>query len=246
MSAGPEGAPVRVGTCGFPEARARLFRDFSVLELQQTFYQPPHPATAARWRAEAPPGFVFTLKAWQLVTHPASSPTYRRLREPLTVRERPLAGGLRWNALTRRAWTRTLAVANALEAAAILVQTPLGFRPSPANLRRLRRFFESADRAGRRLVFEPRGEAWTDALLGPLLADLDLTPGVDPFLRPPLGRGLRYLRLHGRPAYRYRYRYTDADLEALAGLAREGPPTWLLFNNASMAEDGRRLLRLLA
>jgi uncharacterized protein YecE (DUF72 family) len=69
---------------------------------------------------------------------------------------------------------------------------------------------------------------------------------VDPFLRPPLGRGLRYLRLHGRPAYRYRYRYTDADLEALAGLAREGPPTWLLFNNASMAEDGRRLLRLLA
>ena len=73
-----------VGTCGFAEAQQRLFRDFTVLEVQQTFYQPPRVSTAQRWRSTAPNDFIFTLKAWQLITHEATSPTYRRLKEPLS------------------------------------------------------------------------------------------------------------------------------------------------------------------
>lgn len=66
-----------IGTCGFAESHAATFRDFGIVEIQQTFYQPPRDTTAEKWRAEAPQDFVFTLKAWQLITHEAASPTYR-------------------------------------------------------------------------------------------------------------------------------------------------------------------------
>lgn len=65
------------------------------------------------------------------------------------------------------------------------------------------------------MVFEPRGEAWQNHLLRQLVADLDLIHGVDPFLRKPVGRGLRYFRLHGKPAYNYHYHYVDDDLHQL-------------------------------
>jgi len=236
---------VLVGTCGFAEAQAKTFRDFGIVEIQRTFYQPPRVATAARWREQAGEDIVFTLKAWQLITHAASSPTYRRLRETFPARTLAQAGSFRWNALTRMAWQRTQAIADALQAEAIVLQTPRSFVPSPQNLRRLGRFCEAVDRRGRRLVFEPRGAAWRDELLRALVRDLDLVHGVDPFLRKPVGRGLRYFRLHGRPAYHYHYRYTDAELRALRSMLSQAWPNRVLFNNAAMADDARRFLHLL-
>ena len=178
--------------------------------MQRTFYQPPRVQTALRWRERAPEGFLFTLKAWQLLTHEAASPTYRRLREDLSDRQLAQAGAFRWNPLTRRAWDRTREIAAALGAGAVVFQSPRSFTPSKRNLDRLYRFFECIDRDGRRMVFEPRGRAWDDATLRRLVADLDLVHAVDPFLRKPAGRGLRYFRLHGRPAYTYRYEQIGA------------------------------------
>jgi uncharacterized protein YecE (DUF72 family) len=71
---------IKVGCCGFPVKRETYYHTFQVAEVQQTFYQPPLLATGKRWREEAPPDFEFTMKAWQLITHEPSSPTYRRLR----------------------------------------------------------------------------------------------------------------------------------------------------------------------
>src|SRR4051794_12441603 len=64
---------VRVGLCGFTMAFADYVREFPVVEVQQTFYEPPGDATLVRWRRRAPLRFEFTLKAWQLITHEASS-----------------------------------------------------------------------------------------------------------------------------------------------------------------------------
>jgi uncharacterized protein YecE (DUF72 family) len=36
-----------------------------VVEVQQTFYQPPRVATLEKWRLDAPANFEFTLEAWQ-------------------------------------------------------------------------------------------------------------------------------------------------------------------------------------
>lgn len=235
-----------VGTCGFAASHRRCFEDFPIVEVQQTFYDPPRTSTVARWREEAPVGFVFTLKAWQILTHEASSPTYRRLKHPLPDRDRAKAGGFRWNSLTRMAWQRTLELADALRAEAIVFQTPRSFLPSRENLRRLHRFFEAIDRGGRRMVFEPRGAAWTSDILRGVIGELALVHGVDPFLRRPVGRGMRYFRLHGRPDYRYHYRYTDADLLALRGMLSGAWPNRVLFNNDCMADDAKRFIRLLS
>lgn len=216
------------------------------MEVQRTFYQPPRPQTAAAWRARAPADFVFTLKAWQLITHERSSPTYRRLREPLDAAELATAGGFRWNRITRMAWARTRESARALEAEAVLFQAPGRFRPTPENIARLRGFFTAIERDGRRMILELRGIEWDDTTVERLCRELDLVHAVDPFLRPAAGTGLQYLRLHGRPAYHYRYRYTDPDLGWLAAQLDTTRPARVLFNNDSMAEDARRFLTRLA
>lgn len=246
---GPDGRTreghVRVGTCGFRGGQARTFAELDIVEVQQTFYQPPRRDTAERWRARAAADFVFTLKAWQLITHPASSRTYRRTTEPLSARQLARAGGFRWNAVTRMAWRRTRDIADALAAEAVVLQAPPSFRPTRTHLYRLRHFLEAVDRGGLRLVFEPRGAAWDDHTVATLCDELDLVHGVDPFLRRPMSPGMQYFRLHGRPAYHYRYRYTDDDLEALTRMLEPGREARVLFNNDAMADDARRLRRRL-
>jgi uncharacterized protein YecE (DUF72 family) len=75
---------LKVGCCGFRSARADYVQLFPVVEVQQTFYQPPQISTLKRWREDAPTDFEFTIKAWQLITHEARSPTYKRLKRELT------------------------------------------------------------------------------------------------------------------------------------------------------------------
>lgn len=236
---------ILVGTCGFAESHRKTFKDFGIVEIQQTFYQPPRVATVERWREEAPDDFVFSLKAWQLLTHEGTSPTYRRLREPLSESELTKVGSFKLNSVTRMAWNRTLALAEVLQAEAVVFQTPRSFLPIRDNLRRIYRFFETVDRQERYMVFEPRGDAWTDDVVRRVITDLTLVHAVDPFLRRPVGRGMRYFRLHGRPAYHYRYGYSQADLSALYDMLSRTSPNWVLFNNDSMAKDAKRFIRLI-
>src|SRR6185503_4334995 len=95
---------VAIGTSGFGIARSKYVQTFSCVEVQHTFYQPPKPATLARWREEAPPDFEFVLKAWQLITHDAKSPTYRRLKRPLSEDEKREAGYFRSSPIVNEAW----------------------------------------------------------------------------------------------------------------------------------------------
>ncbi len=154
-------------------------------------------------------------------------------------------GGFRWNPVTRMAWLRTREFADVLQAEAIVFQTPRSFLPTRGNLRRVRHFFEAIDRQGRRMVFEPGGDAWTDKIVRRVITALSLVHAVDPFLRRPVSRGMRYFRLHGRPAYHYRYRYNDADSSALHGVLSRIWPNRVLFNNDSMVDDAKRFIRLL-
>lgn len=130
---------VLVGTCGFAEARSRTFRDFDLVEVQETFYQPPGTGTVIRWRNAAPRAFVFSLKPWQIITHEAPSPTYRRLKEPLGDADLARAGNFRWNGVTRMAWARTRAIADALGAKAVLFNNLSMARDARRFIERVRR-----------------------------------------------------------------------------------------------------------
>src|SRR5436190_23518313 len=117
----------KIGTCGFGIAEEAYARAFSCVEVQQTFYQPPQLATLERWRRQMPVEFEFTLKAWQLITHEAKSPTYRRLKRELSDREKQCVGSFKASPIVNEAWKVTVACARALEAQTILFQCPAGF-----------------------------------------------------------------------------------------------------------------------
>ena len=62
------------------------------------------------------PDFEFTLKAWQMITHESSSPTYKRLKRKLTEKESEEAGFFKPTEIVREALEITLECADALKA----------------------------------------------------------------------------------------------------------------------------------
>lgn len=240
---------VRVGLCGFTRAIADYPLHFPVVEVQQTFYEPPSDATMRRWLATTPRGFEFTLKAWQLVTHEAKSPTYRRLRTSLDDVERATCGGFRNTTIVRRAFDRTLECAAVLRATAILFQCPASFRPDAESVERLRSFFVEVANprrpAGLRYLWEPRGPAWTRdiELARALCRELGVVHVVDPFVDPPgaTSDGGAYFRLHGISGARHQY--TDAELLRLKAMTPHD--AHVMFNNIPRAADASRFLALL-
>mgnify|MGYP001031052709 CR=1 FL=1 len=235
-----------IGCCGWPEGRAAYYTHFPVVELQATFYQPPSFELARKWRAEAPAGFIFTLKAWQLITHEPSSPTYRRLKKPVPEADRKAYGSFRPSKQVRWAWEATLAIARAVEAPAIVFQCPASFRQTAENRQNLETFFGSTEREGRLIVWEPRGD-WEPEAVSDICRRLDLVHCVDPFQGgAPSGTGPVYLRLHGRGGYHYQY--TEEELEWLDDLCRRRlagrRPIYVMFNNTAMKEDALRFRAL--
>jgi uncharacterized protein YecE (DUF72 family) len=228
---------IRVGTCGFCMPQAQYYRTFAVIELQQTFYRPPQPATAERWRNEAPEGFEFTLKAFQAITHPPSSPTYRR--SSLSDADRRQCGGFRDTATVRQAWKTTLQLASVLEATLVVFQCPASFTPSHENLSNLRCFFHWADRGTALFGWVPRGDRWTPDVIGELCRELSLINVVDPFQRPSLYGTPGYFRLHGIGGYAYRY--SDQEFIRLRQLCT-APLTYCMFNNVAMCDDAQRFM----
>ena len=237
---------VRIGLCGFTMAFEDYVREYRLVEVQQTFYEPPREGTMRRWRALAGNDFEFTIKAWQLVTHDASSPTYRRLRSPLTDVDRAEVGGFRTTPIVLRAWKRTLDCAAILRATAILLQCPASFRPTEDNIDRLRSFLGTVERPSDvRILWEPRGH-WPPDVLAMLCRDLGLVHVVDPFVSTTVTPDQTYLRLHGTTGARHVY--TDRELEQLADMlpAGEGRPAYVLFNNLPRVDEARRFRAILS
>jgi uncharacterized protein YecE (DUF72 family) len=226
---------LKVGCCGFPLAKKQYAALFSVAEVQTTFYQPPRVSTLQRWRAEAPPEFEFTLKAWQLITHSASSPTYRRVTTDLSESERLECGSFQPTAIVQDAWLTTRACAEALSARCVLFQCPPSFGPTEANLTNMRRFFTELERHSLRVVWEPRG-TWPDMLVESLCRELNLIHAVDPFLRRTVTREFIYYRLHGGKDFRHRF--DDTELRQLTAVIPADKPAYVLFNNVAMLENG--------
>lgn len=241
---------VRVGTCGWSArgGRRRYFEFFDTVELQETFYKLPREATAMRMRADAPPHFDFNLKAWQAITHPPSSPTWRRAGLKIDPAKRDKYGFFRQTEEVLEAWEKTLRIARILRATTVVFQSPPSFRCSRENTDNLEAFFTTIDRHGVLLGWEPRGD-WHDnpGKLRGLLEGLDLIHVVDPLRRDPLRiTSTLYFRLHGLGGkyVNYRYKYTDNDLaslrEKVENFGKLSQRIYVFFNNVHMFDDARR------
>ncbi len=236
-------APIKVGLCGFTVALAQYCRWFPMVEVQQTFYDPPTEAVMRRWREKVPAEFEFTIKAWQLITHSAKSPTYRRLRRELIPGDRAQAGGFRDSRIVFDAWEATLAAAQILSATAILFQCPASFRPMDENVAAMDTFFRNIDcPPDVRLLWEPRGP-WPRELILSICKAHGLVHVVDPFATTTVSGGLVYYRLHGVTGSRHVY--TDEELFRLRNMLSEKRESYVLFNNIPRLSDGRRFQKVL-
>jgi uncharacterized protein YecE (DUF72 family) len=232
-----------VGTCGFGLGKEAYAQAFSCVEIQHTFYQPPQTKTLERWRRQMPADFEFTLKAWQLITHDARSPTYRRLKRKLSETEKPEAGYFKPTAIVNEAWETTLASAKALKAKTILFQCPASFKPTAENIARMEKFFCSIDRRDFNLCWEPRGD-WDTAVVRSICNSLGLCHAVDPFIEKTVTPDRYYFRLHGRTGWRYQYEV--GELEELAAALPETKSGYVFFNNSKMTEDALKFCNLLS
>lgn len=188
------------------------------------------------------------MKAWQLITHEAKSPTYRRLKRAPSPTERATCGAFRDSPIVGHGLDRTVACARLLSATAILFQCPASFGPEPANIERLRVFFariaNPARPDGVRYLWEPRGPAWSAAatLARELCGELDLVHVIDPFVTAATaGDGAPYWRLHGIGGARHVY--SDDELHTLAAMTP--PAAYVMFNNMPRVGDAKRFLSIL-
>jgi uncharacterized protein YecE (DUF72 family) len=207
--------------------------------------------TAKRWREKAPENFEFSMKAWQVVTHPATSPSWRRTRLPVSDSEKDNYGFLRLTQENLTAFNETMLICRALRCKICVFQTPPSFGFSEENSYALRQFFGSAKHEVF-VAWEPRG-TWNEHpdKIQKLCKELDLIHVVDLLRRrPSFVRDKAYIRLHGlNPReYDYKYHYTEKDLsrllDELRSLESKISEAYILFNNISMFDDARRFLEM--
>jgi uncharacterized protein YecE (DUF72 family) len=222
---------VRVGCAGwsiprehagrFPEEGSHLKRygqRFPAVEVNSSFYRPHRPSTYARWAAETPEDFAFSVKVPKEITH----------KRRLVDAEEPL--------------DRFLDETAALGAkrGPLLVQLPpslafdLGFATS--FLAALRQRHTGP------VVCEPRHPSWFTPDADRLLTDQEVArvaadPAVMPQAAEPGGwDGLVYFRLHGSPMV-YLSAYPAPFLDALAGKiarAADAASDWCIFDNTAL------------
>jgi len=210
----------------------KYFKNFSLVELNSTFYQYPRMETVEGWREKAPENFEFTVKAHQDISHKAK----------IKVEEASL-----------QAFERMKQICKALNSKIMLIQTPGSFRQD--RLGEAEKFFREVNREGLVLVWETRGPAWETneayKRLGQVLEKLDVTHVTDPFRVMPAYTGeIAYFRLHGLGKQMYYYQYSDAELQRLKELVtlykKGGKRVYVLFNNLSMFEDAKRFMEYLS
>ena len=239
-------SPIRVGCSGWaykhwrglfypeglPQKRwfERYAEEFDTVEINNSFYRLPPPATFAKWRDQAPAGFCYAVKANRFLTQ----------AKKLLDCEEPME--------------RMMAAARCLgdRLGPILYQLPPSLK---LNLERLESFLNILPRDATS-VFEFRNTSWyvaeTYALLdrhGAGFCAHDMRGSATE--RIAVGPAA-YVRFHGAKG-KYWGRYSDQAIHAwaewLVDQARAGRAAWCYFNNdihGHAIEDARALKAAIA
>jgi Uncharacterized conserved protein len=239
---------VYVGCCGFPVGRKRYYELFKVVELQNTFYELPNPEWAINIRKEAPLDFEFTVKAWQVITHPHTSPTWKKMKQkPAGTLEN--YGYLKPTRENIEAFEKTLETSRILNAKVIILQTPSSMPDTSETLRKVDEFFEKIKPyiKDELIGWEIRGPLLSNTQLKKILEKHDIINVVDIFRVKPMYTGVKkilYIRLHGLgpSEVNYSYNYTDEDLEKLHSilLEEEFEASYVMFNNVKMLNNASK------
>ncbi len=243
---------IKVGTCGLRSPHSKYYSNLDVVELQETFYDLPDPDKMKRLRKEAPLSFEFTVKVFQAITHPRTSPTWRKMKSKLQG-NLDNYGYLKPTRENLEIWEVFLERTKPLNAKIYVFQTPSSMPATEESLRWVIEFFKTIRQRDTIICWEPRG-SWCEKneWLRRVVEECDIIHVVDPFRREPIMlRSLTYFRLHGIGGgeVNYRYKYTDQDLLKLRSIVlrclQTSDKVYVLFNNIYMFEDAVRFKKLL-
>ncbi len=234
------------GCCGFAERMQEYFKEFSTVEVQQTFYKIPQSKTLEKWRKLAPENFVFNVKCFQGVTHPPSSPTWKRFGKPPEE-----SGLLKPCKFVFESWERTLKVANILKARIILIQLPKSFKECEESFENAESFFERIERKDFEIAIELRG--WSEESVKKFCKKFQVIDCCDILHREPVYLGKQktlYVRLHGKyenGRIIYSYSYSEEELKNIAQKVLKLKPrtAWIYFNNSDMLKNARKFTKLI-
>ena len=222
-----------VGCRGFPVARERYFAELRTVEVSDTRKRLPRLETAARWRAEAPEGFEFSLVVPSAITHPPEG----------SPRAHQACGHFRDAPLVRRAWEAFEAVAGVLKPAFVVFETPPSFYPHPGHVKDMYAFFRSLRRGDAAFVWAQHGGGWEPRFMEKVAQDLRLIVACDPVNGElPAGR-VRYIRVSGRVKDRRVDRsvsLSDSELKRILQACGAGRSR-VFLGNADSWRDARRL-----
>ncbi len=236
----------RVGCAGFSKRLPEYFQKFNLVEVQQSFFDPPTERTLARWRRQAPDGFAFSIRAWQLITHPSTYPGYQRIGRPWEEAARDRFGSFLPTEQVRWAWGVVQTAARILEAKAIVFHTPASFTPTRQNRENMIRFFDSIQRGPYHLIWEPDG-IWEEEETGRLCRECGLVAAVDPLLSRPLSGEAFYFRM--REKTRSRGAYTEDDFfrirSAIPTAGEQGGEAFFVWHTPDAARDAYRFSKWL-
>ncbi len=244
---------IYVGCCGFPIGMKKYFELFKLVEVQQTFYKLPQLKTVEKWREKAPENFIFTVKAHQAITHPVSSPTWRRsgLKEEEIKKLKNKVGYLRPTKEVFEFWNKIVEICKVLSSPICLIQLPRSFKESEENLRNAEKFFSRIKREKISIALELRG--WSKESFKKICRKFDLISCVDPFISNPLHfsrKKIAYFRLHGsyeNGRINYKHKYSKKELKELKSkvINLKVEDCYILFNNLYMKEDAINFMKFL-
>jgi uncharacterized protein YecE (DUF72 family) len=243
---------IKVGCCGFAVGMKKYFQEFSLVELQSTFYKIPQAKTVQAWREMAPANFTFTVKVFQGVTHPTSSPTWKKsgLSEKEIKKLNGKVGFLKPTKEVFDFWKKSLEVCKILNSPVCLIQLPASFREEE-NFENAEKFFSQIERNDVSIALELRG--WSKEGFKKICKKFDLISCVDPLASDPIWfskKKIAYFRLHGsyeRGRINYNHKYSKAELEELKRKLSKLKIKiiYLLFNNIFMRDDALRFMKML-
>lgn len=243
---------IYVGCCGIPGGLKRYSEEFKVTEINSTFYKIPKIETVQRWRQTVADDFIFTVKCHQAITHPITSPTWKKSGIKNFEELKDKVGFLNPTKEVLEYWRKTVEICIILRAPLCLIQLPTSFIENRENIENMRKFFSMIERNGLAIALELRG--WSRERFRQVCEEFDLISCVDPMKYEPLyfsKRKIGYFRLHG--SYRgerinYKYKYTVEDLKNLKERVEKSNcnVVYIMFNNVYMREDARQFIELLS
>ncbi|MCX8169145.1 MAG: DUF72 domain-containing protein [Candidatus Methanomethylicia archaeon] len=237
---------IYVGCCGIPGGLEKYSREFKVVELNNIFYKLPKPETAEKWAKIVPGDFVFCIKVFQGVTHPISSPTWKKSGIKDLDKLKNKVGFLKPTNEVFEFWKQTMEICKILKARICLIQLPESFRENEENLKNMDIFFSNIERKFP-IALELRG--WSREKFKEVCEKYDLISCVDPFKYQPVHfskNNIAYFRLHGLGKKIYNYKFTDEDLQKLKSIVEElnVSECYVLFNNMYMYNDAKRFVQI--